>query len=94
MTDVSTADAWKRSVLMLNQAKLEIALNPVSVTQPQPAGQKLLLLKFPAADTGVFWTQPLSLVPGYVCVLAVVAARRVLWGCTLWPSCAFPTCSG
>lgn len=60
--DVSTADAWKRSVLMLNQAKLEIALNPMSVTQPQPAGQKLILLKFPAADIDVFWTQPLSLV--------------------------------
>lgn len=30
---VSTADAWNCFVLVLNQAKLEIVLNPVSVTQ-------------------------------------------------------------
>lgn len=82
--DVSTADAWKRSVLMLKQAKLEIAPNPVSVTQPQPAGQKLILLKFPAADIGVCRTRPLSLTPVYG--VGAVGLRSVAVRCLSHPA--------
>ena len=82
--DVSTADAWKCSVLMLKQAKLEIAPNPVSVTQPQPAGQKLILLKFPAADIGVCRTRPLSLTPVYG--VGAVGLRSVAVRCLSHPA--------
>lgn len=81
---MSTADAWKRSVLMLKQAKLEIAPNPVSVTQPQPAGQKLILLKFPAADIGVCRTRPLSLTPVYG--VGAVGLRSVAVRCLSHPA--------